>query len=294
MRRREALLALGSMAAMGPAILHSAEQPAADSAKPPFVLVVMDPLSDKLACDCVKGYAQRKYDRLGELLEATLERPVKVVYGDTLASVLREKSDGRADLIIGKCSVVKYDAAFNKLSVSLLAMLTGVDGTTTQSGLIIVPARDPARTVKDLQGYTVFFGPAECDEKNAAPIAFLKSQGITVPDKIEIRPNCTKAAAAIIDAEQPTKLAAVISSYAQPLLEGCGTIEKGAVRVVGQTPAIPFIGAFAAATLKGEDLETVRETLFAIGENPEMLKALESKQGFLPVAPQPDLVKKKN
>ncbi len=293
MRRREALATLSSMAVVTPSLLLADEKPAASGSKTPFFLVVMDPLCDKLACDCVKGYAQRKYDRLGELLEATLSRPVKVVYGDTIASVLREKSDGRADLIIGKHSVVKFDAGFNKLAITPVAMLTGLDGMTTQTGLIIVPAKDSAKSAKDLQGYKVFFGPEECDEKNAAPVAYLKSLGITVPDKLEIRPNCTKAAAAILDADKPIKMAAVISSYAQPLLEGCGTIEKGAVRVVGQTPPVPFIGAFATDTLKGEDLETVRETLFAIAENPEMLKALESKKGFVPVTAQPELVKKK-
>lgn len=293
MRRREALAALGSMAVVAPSVLAAEDKPAGSASKAPFYMVVMDPLCDKLACDCVKGYAQRKYDKLGELLEATLERPVKVVYGDTLASVLREKSEDHVDLIIGKASVVKFDAAFNKLPISPVAMLTGLDGTTTQTGLIIVPAKDPAKSVKDLEGYKVFFGPVECDEKNAAPVAYLKSQGISVPDKLEIRPNCTKAAAAILDAEKPTKLAAVISSYAQPLLEGCGTIEKGAVRVVGETPPVPFIGAFAAESLKGDELEIVRETLFAIAENPEMLKSLETKKGFVPVTTQPELVKKK-
>ena len=29
-----------------------------------LVLVVMDPLSAPLACDCVEGYAQRKYEKL--------------------------------------------------------------------------------------------------------------------------------------------------------------------------------------------------------------------------------------
>ena len=33
-----------------------------------FHLVVMDPLSKPLSCDCVQGYAQRKYELLGEHL----------------------------------------------------------------------------------------------------------------------------------------------------------------------------------------------------------------------------------
>ncbi|MDB5391107.1 MAG: hypothetical protein JWM11_6753 [Planctomycetaceae bacterium] len=289
MERREVLYTLGAWA-MTPVAWAAADQPA--GSKSEFVMVVMDPLSDRLACDCVKGYAQRKYDKLGALLQATLERPVKVVYGDTIASVLREKSDGRADLIIGKYSVVKFDAAHNKLEVTPVAMLTGTDGTTTQTGLVIVPSKDPAQSAKDLKGYQIILGPEECDEKYAAPMAYLKEQGVSFPDKPLIKPSCTKAAAAILDGK-PTNVAAVISSYAQPLLEGCGTIEKGAVRVVGRTHPVPFIGAFATSSLKGDDLEIVRETLKTIAEDPEMLKALESKKGFVPVEAPQELVKKK-
>ena len=35
----------------------------------PLRLVVMDPLAAPLACDCVGGYAQRDYTRLGAFLE---------------------------------------------------------------------------------------------------------------------------------------------------------------------------------------------------------------------------------
>jgi len=289
MDRRDVLVTLGSWALL-PAAWSVAEE--TSGAKPAFVMVVMDPLSDRLACDCVKGYAQRRYDKLGALLQATLNRPVKVVYGDTIASVLREKSEGRADLIIGKYSVVKFDAAHNQLPVTPLAMLTDTAGKTTQSGLVIVPSKDPAKTVKDLAGYEIFFGPEECDEKYAAPIAYLKEQGIPVPTQPATKPSCTKAAAAILDGS-PTRVAAVISSYAQPLLEGCGSIEKGAVRVVGQSAPVPFIGAFATSSLTGDDLETVRETLLAVAEDSELLKALETQKGFVLAESPHELVKKK-
>ena len=40
----------------------------ASAAEEPIRVVVMDPLARPLACDCVKGYAQRDYDRLGRFL----------------------------------------------------------------------------------------------------------------------------------------------------------------------------------------------------------------------------------
>lgn len=43
-----------------------------DSNKLPLRIVVMDPLSDQLACDCVQGYAQRKYKELATFLEKQL------------------------------------------------------------------------------------------------------------------------------------------------------------------------------------------------------------------------------
>ena len=45
------------------------------------------------------------------------------------------------------------------------------------------------------------------------------------------------------------KAAAVISSYAEPLLEGCGSIKKGDLRVVGQTQPVPFVTALVSDEL---------------------------------------------
>ncbi len=49
-----------------------------------IVMVVMDPLALPLSCPCVKGYAQRNYDKLGEKLEKDLNRAVRVVYSESL------------------------------------------------------------------------------------------------------------------------------------------------------------------------------------------------------------------
>ncbi len=74
----------------------------------PFVLVVMDPLSKPLSCDCVRGYAQREYKLLADHLESSLGKEVKVVWYESLAEALDETA-GRADLVIGKHSVVLAD-----------------------------------------------------------------------------------------------------------------------------------------------------------------------------------------
>lgn len=246
-----------------------------------LVVVVMDPLALPLSCPCVKGYAQRDYDQLGKWLEQKLGRPVQVFFDESLVVAMSKKSGGRADLIIGKCSVVKHDAARAKLKVQQVAALSGKDGATTQTGLIVVPAKDPAKTAADLKGYRIIFGPEECDEKSAAAVALLKNHGVAIPAKLETRAACSEGAEIIIEKGPDAKNAAVISSYAAPLLEGCGNVPKGALRVVGTTEPVPFVGAFVNEALPAPDRDALRAALMIVGEEATLLTALETKHGFV-------------
>src|SRR5262245_46785642 len=65
-----ALLAL----AVGPAAAADKKTDDVITTPPPgsFVLVVMDPLALPLSCPCVKGYAQRDYDKLGKHIEGRI------------------------------------------------------------------------------------------------------------------------------------------------------------------------------------------------------------------------------
>jgi ABC-type phosphate/phosphonate transport system substrate-binding protein len=246
-----------------------------------LVLVVMDPLSAPLSCDCVKGYAQRKYEQLGLYLTAKMGRPVKVYWSESLPQALKDKTSGRADLIIGKHSVVLSDAKLASLTLKPIAALTGKDGTTIQTGLIVVRAADKAKSAGDLAGYRIFFGPAECDEKSAAPMKLLKDSGVALAAKPETYPACSDAAAALVELPADAKAAAVISSYAAPLLEGCGTVKKGDLRIVGESDAVPFITAFANTTLADDDRVALHKALLDVGSRAELLIALETQAGFV-------------
>lgn len=266
---------------IGVLILASKALPAAD-ARPPFSMIVMDPLAVPLSCPCVEGYAQRKYEVLAEHLQRNMHRPVKVTFAESLPAALR-KSGGTADLIIGKHSVVKADAKAAKIEVIPVGQLTDKQGTTTQHGLIVVNRDDPAQTVKDLVDYKIIFGPAEAVEKHSAAKRLLMSAGVAIPETLTIDEACSDGACKVIDLGPQSKTAAVISSYAQPLLEGCGTIKKGDLRVVGQTADVPFITAFASMQLSSADQESLQRALEAASTEPRILEALESLVGFLPV-----------
>lgn len=253
----------------------------------PLTLVVMDPLAAPLACDCVQGYAQRKYELLGAFLTRRLGRPVKVFWSESLVRALADQTEGRADLVIGKHSVVLHDARQAQRTFVPIASLTGKDGSTTQTGLLVVRAADPAQSVADLTGYRIFFGPADCDEKALAPRVLLQRHGVPLPEKLEVYPACSNAATALVELAADVKAAAVISSYAEPLLEGCGTVKKGDLRVIGVSDPVPFITAFVSDALSAAEREAVRMALLDVATEAELLIGLETGLGFVEYEPLP-------
>ena len=243
-------------------------------------ILIMDPLAAPLACDCVQGYAQRKYEELAKFLAVNMKAKVKIIWSESFENGL-EKLGGRVDLVIGKHSVVLAHAAEKKVEVKPVAHLTGSDGSTTQTGLIVVRRDDPAVAASDLKGYRIFFGPKDCDEKYKAPMAFIKDLGGELPKKIETSGACSEAATKLLELDKDTKAAAIISSYAKPLLEGCGTINKGDLRVIGETDKVHFITAFANKKLSADMSKELLATLMKVGEDVKLIKALETDIGFV-------------
>jgi ABC-type phosphate/phosphonate transport system substrate-binding protein len=248
----------------------------------PLTLVVMDPLSAPLSCPCVAGYAQRDYEKLAKFLEKQLGRPIEIHFSDSLVNALAKKTNGKADLVIGKDSVVRFEAGVAKRDFACIGSLTGKDGLTTQTGLVVVASADPALTVNDLPGYRVLFGQVEADEKHAAAFKLFKDLGVARPEKLETCPSCTDGATKTLEYHKAgDKVACVVSSYAKPLLEGCGTIKKGELRVVGETDAVPFIAAYASANLPQSDRDAIQAALLKVAAEKELCTVMETKLGFV-------------
>ncbi|MFQ6035535.1 MAG: PhnD/SsuA/transferrin family substrate-binding protein [Sedimentisphaerales bacterium] len=256
---------------------------AGDANNTPLRIVVMDPLSGQLACDCVEGYAQRKYDKLGTFLEKQLRRPVEIAYGENLADILKLNTN-KVDLIIGKHSVVLFDAAEAKMIIRPIASLTDKSGRTDVTGLFVVRHNDPANSIEDLEGYRILFGPKWDAEKSTAAMAALRAKRLSLPQPIRISPGCSTAAVAVVEREAD---AAVISSYALALLEGCDTIDKGALRVVGETHGVPFVTVFATDAVTKEAEELIMHALLRVRDNKVLLTEMESKAGFIRLRTRP-------
>jgi len=265
-----------------PAPFLSAEEKTAGKNDSAYRLIVMDPLAKPLSCPCVEGYAQRDYELLAKLLTEELGREVQVAFNESLKVALERDTDGRADIVIGKHSVVLADAQQAGLQLAPRLALTGKDGQTKMTGLFVVPATDPATKIADLKDYRIIFGSEECDEKFAAAITALKAHKVDLPaSKPETCKACSEGATAILALGPDGKAATVISSYAAPLLEGCGTIKKGDLRMIGTTAPVPFIEAFVSASLPPEQQQAIEAALLKVATRPDLLKALETKLGFV-------------
>ncbi|MHC4173215.1 MAG: PhnD/SsuA/transferrin family substrate-binding protein [Planctomycetota bacterium] len=250
---------------------------AGDADNTPLRIVVMDPLSGQLACDCVEGYAQRKYDKLSTFLEKQLRRPVQIAYGENLKDVLKLDTN-KIDLIIGKHSVVLSDAAEAKMTIHPIARLTDKSGGTDLTGLFVVRHNDLANSIEDLEGYRILFGPEYDAEKSNAAMAALRAQGLSPPQPFRTSPSCSTAAVAVVEREAD---AAVISSYDLALLEGCDTIDRGALRVVGETCGVPFVTVFATDSVTQQAEELIMHALLCVRDNKTLLAEMESKAGFI-------------
>ena len=252
----------------------------AAAADRPLGMVVMDPLAAPLSCPCVEGHAQRDYDQLGAFLEESLGRAVEVSYAASLAGTDAGKPP--AEIVIGKRSVVEAEAKAHGRRLVPIAALTDKEGDVTQRGLVVVPSADACNEVAGLAGRRVILGPKACEEKHAAVVALFAEHGITIDPDGPTAENCDDAVAAMLeDRKKGVASAAVVSSYAQPLLEGCGKVKRGEVRVVGQTRPVPFIVAFVDESVDAGARERLVQALLAVAKQPLLKLALESRDGFV-------------
>jgi ABC-type phosphate/phosphonate transport system substrate-binding protein len=257
-----------------------------------ITIVAMDPMAAPLACDCVKGYAQRKYESLADYLRESTGLTVRVVWSESITSA--QKSQAKSiQVVIGKDSVVRADAKQAKLDLIPIAHLSDMSGSIKQKGLFVVLRDNPAATLLDLDGYQILFGPQDCDEKDAAPKKKLSEIDVDYSNG-EVCSSCSTAAKKLTELSPTKKVAAVISSYAAPLLEGCGTIKKGDLKIVGESDTVPFISAFVDSSVSNEVRESIEKALLEMHKSPSMLKEMETQKGFVPYSLTDEPVEKKS
>jgi len=246
-------------------------------------MVVADPLSSALRWDQVGNLGRRDYSALAAYLERRIRRPVRISYAQNLPDTLRSGSAG-IDLIVGQASTVQLQAAQANLLVRPLVRLTDTEGETGIVGLLLVRKNNPAKTIGDLTDYRILFGPACDDERHSTALATLAKRGVTPVPPLQIEPRCTVAVLMVVEGKAD---AAVISGYAAPLIDGCDGVEKGVLRVIGQTPPVPFITVFATATVTPVTERKIADALLSVRDSPRLLEAICSKTGFVSLNARP-------
>ncbi len=245
----------------------------------PFRIIVMDPLCRGPAGDSPSDTAPRDYAPLGTFLGTRLGRSVEFVFTDEL-----RPHQGTADLIIGKASVVSVTAAEANEAIRPIARLTDREGRTDVCGLFVVRSSDPARAVADLADHKILFGPAYDEERHSAALAALAACGVAPVPPLQTVPDCNDALLAVAKGDADV---AVISSYALPLLDKHDRRGKGALRVVGRTASLPFITAFATARISAGIEQKIVDALLTVNTSPQVLEALDSKEGFVGLHEEP-------
>ena len=249
-----------------------------------FTVVVMDPMAGPLACDCVQGYAQRKYEALADYLAHKTGKTFRVVWSESLEVAIDGDAAGKADLVIGKDSVIRHESKKIHKAFEPVASLTDKQGSPNQRGLFVVRQNSMAASLLDIDDYEMLLGPEDCEEKHSSPKATLDDLELKVTFGKEAA-SCSLAAKQLLAAPTSAKQVAMISSYAAPLLEGCGSIKKGDLRVIGETDEVPFISAFVNDSLSTVTKKLLADCLTSLKEQPEMLLAMETKNGFLSYVP---------
>jgi ABC-type phosphate/phosphonate transport system substrate-binding protein/outer membrane protein assembly factor BamB len=247
----------------------------------PLRVVVTDPLSRELVRDDLKDL-QRDYAPLGAFLEKALGRRVEIRYGAGLPDL--SQSGELPDLIFGRDPTMRAGADPAQEPARPILRLTDDSGATDISGVFIVRANDPARTIHDLGEHRFVFGPAGDEERHSWALAALSQAGTTPVPPLQVATTCREALQVL--ARQQAD-ATVISSYVLALLEGADAAERKAFRVVGRTAPRPFITAFATSRVSPSMERVLTEALLSLRAHPPLLAALRSKAGFVPLQGKP-------
>lgn len=254
---------------------------AAEAAAEPLRIIVMDPLALPLSCTCVEGTGQRRYEVLGEYLGDRLGRKVEIVFEESVGLALH-RLKAESDLIVGKRSMILADAVQEEIGVRPIAELTDKTGSPGLRGVFLIRKDDPAKSLRDLAGRTIALGPLEDEETHRAARLAIREAGLEDTVTIQVAGSIDAAALAANDGEADV---AVVSAFMPAMLEGCGKIDRGTMRILAETKAVPFVTVFATDAVSKELGEEIVAALESVAGEEELLAVMESSKGFKAVRP---------
>lgn len=210
-----------------------------------LVIGVADTLCQKCACSCVGDNARRHYDGTAAAVKADAGVSLEFKYYEENSLLREDVLAGKLDGVIAKTwtgLTLAREAGRDFERLADVRMPAGeAEGLT---GVFIVPAASPVKSLADLRGRRIIYGPVGDHEKSHAARATLQAAGVPAdPARDTVVPSCKTAVIRLMENKGD---AAVISSYA--MRYGCISVvaEPSDFREIGRTaPAVPFISVFA-------------------------------------------------
>lgn len=258
----------------------------ATAAAAELAVVVTDTAAAELFCTCSPD-APKRYEALRGAMSRALGREVRFTYMTDF--VFDSPSEGQAQqlreahLIIGKCTAVEYVSARLGIKSECVGVLTRTNGSPEVNGVWVAKAEGGVRSIGDLAGKRISIGPEWQAEKHGDALQQLAAQKIK-PGEITERLLCKEALADVVSGDAD---AAVISDYAAVLLAKKEVTGGVGLSVIGRTPGRAYVGVFATGRLSATESGAVLDFLLrGVAGDKDLLEALKSKRGFVPLSPQ--------
>ena len=227
---------------------------------PPLVIGICDPLAVETASDCERASALRTYDTFARTLHAQLGRRIVLRYypfDAQIAAAIRSRS---IDAAIAKAWTILSASCSQPLPFDRIADLPTAKGSTDLTGVFIVRADSPVRTLKDLNAKSILIGPVTAYEKSFAVRQSLTEADVA-PSRFEVLDGCIPLAAALLEKSSD---AGVISSYVADF-DGLWLLGGAAqFREIARTVPVPFLSFAVSAELPTIERAAIRDAILAM------------------------------
>lgn len=209
---------------------------ASDAAPLVLKLGVNDIYCTQTACECISEIATRSYDGvLAELAKnhgITLKLTYFMEVMDLDKAIQAKQFDG---VICKPWTALRFSKEAGP-HFKRVADILDPENSATMTGLILVPATSPIRTLAALAGKRIAFGQPDSYEKYHAPLRLLASQGIR-PGSGSYRSSCGENLDLLMDGKVD---GAVVSSYALTASCAVDFAKPEDFRTVAKTGEMPL------------------------------------------------------
>ena len=169
----------------------------------------------------------------------------------------------------------------------VLAVPADRKGRAMRSAVLVVPARSAARTVADLRGKVVAFGPADDSRMHHAALQFLGASGIArsdlslevlpVPGSLKHFPNSKAVAQSVLN--ESSFAGFVDESFWDEIPEASSksdVLARSQFRVLGRTAELPDHLLLASTMLDAPTSERIQRSFLELGERkPDVARSLQ-------------------